>query len=62
MRFNKYLIFLIVFIYIDLSVELKLILDNFTFSAVYFAFIKHPLAFFMIFSLPFLSRELKGHK
>ena len=60
MKFNKYLFFLLIFIFFDISIELKIILDHFTFSSVYFAFIRNPLAFFMIISFPYLFGKLKN--
>ncbi len=60
MKLNKYLFLLLVFIVIDLSDELKIILDHITFSALYFAFLRHPLSFFMILSYPYLFVKLRN--
>ena len=59
MKINVYLILLFSLVLIDLSIELKLLLDHFTFNALYFAFVKHPLAFFILFSYPYLYKKLK---
>ena len=62
MKTNKYLFFLLIFIYIDLSIELKILLDHFTFNSLYFAISRNPLTFFMIFSIPYLVNNLKKTK
>ena len=59
MKLNFYLILLSLFIFIDISDEIKIISDHFTFNALYFAFLKHPLSFFMIMSFPYLEKKLK---
>ncbi len=59
MRLNFYLIFLTIFILLDISDEIRLITDHFTFSALYFAFIKHPLSFFMLITFPYLKKQLE---
>tara|TARA_Y100000589_G_scaffold310834_1_gene329589 strand:+ start:6052 stop:6240 length:189 start_codon:yes stop_codon:yes gene_type:complete len=61
MKLNKYIILLNIFIFIDLSSDLKILLDHFTFNSFYFTFLNHPLSFFMIFSLPYLNRNLKKY-
>ena len=58
MKLNSYLFFLIVFILIDMSTELRILFDHFTFNALYFAFFRHPLSFFIIFSYPYLYKKL----
>ncbi|MBK16978.1 MAG: hypothetical protein CMK49_03055 [Prochlorococcus sp. SP3034] len=59
MKLNFYLIFLYIFIFVDLSNEIKIITDHFTFSALYFSFMRNPLSFFIIFTLPYLQKKLK---
>ena len=59
MRLNFYLIFLTIFILLDVSDEIRLITDHFTFSALYFAFIKNPLSFFMLITFPYLKKQLE---
>ena len=58
MKINYYLILLISLVFIDLSTELRLLIDHFTFNSLYFAFAKHPLAFFILFSLPYLFNKI----
>ncbi len=58
MRKNKYLIFLLIFLFFDLSNELKIIFDHLTLSSLYFAFLRHPLSFFIILSFPYLRKNL----
>jgi len=58
MKLNRYSYLLLLFIFIDIYSEIKIIFDHFTFHALYFAFLRHPLAFFMIFSFPFLNIKL----
>ena len=58
MKLNIYLLLLSFFILIDISDEIKIIIDHFTFNALYFAFLRHPLSFFMIFSYPYLQNKL----
>jgi len=41
---------------IDLSEELKILFDQFTFTSLYYAVAKHPLSFFIIFSYPYLIK------
>ena len=62
MKLNKYLYLLGIFIFFDLYSEIKIIFDYFTFQALYFAFLRHPLAFFTIFSFPYLNRKLNKLK
>ena len=59
MKLNLYLIFLILFIFIDISNEIKIITDHFTFNALYFAALRHPLSFFIIITFPYLQNKLK---
>jgi len=59
MKLNFYLLFLSIFILLDIKNEIKIISDHFTFSALYYAFLRHPLSFFMIISFPYLQRKLK---
>ncbi len=59
MKLNFYLLFLTVFILIDMSNEIKIILDHFTFSSLYYAFTRNPLSFFMIFSFPYLQEKIR---
>jgi len=62
MKLNKYSYFLIIFIFFDVYDEIKIILGHFTFNALYFAFLRHPLAFFMIFTFPYLNAKLNKIK
>ena len=62
MKLNKYSFLLILFIYFDIDTEIKIILDHFTFNSLYFAFSRHPLAFFIIFTLPYLNMKLNKTK
>ena len=55
---NKYLFFLILFIIFDISEEIKILYDHFTFNALYYAFLRHPLSFFLILTFPYLSKKL----
>jgi len=59
MKLDFYLFILFIFIIIDISNEIKIISDHFTFSALYFSFARHPLAFFMIISFPYLRNKLR---
>jgi len=58
MKLNYYLIVLLSLVLIDLSTELRILIDHFTFNSLYFAFNKHPLAFFVLFSYPYLYKKL----
>ena len=62
MKLNRYSYLLLIFIYFDIHSEIKIIFDHFTFHAMYFAFIRHPLAFFMLFSFPYLNKKLNKMK
>jgi len=62
MKLNRYSYLLAIFIFIDLYAEIKIIIDQFTFYALYFAFLRHPLAFFMIFTFPYLNMKLNKLK
>ena len=62
MKLNRYLYILFILIIIDLRIELKILIDHFTFSSLYFAFLRHPLAFFMLLSIPLLNKRLKNFK
>ena len=59
LKFNQYLIFLTLIILVDISDEIKILIDHLTLNSVYFAFLRNPLATFMIFSFPFLHKNLK---
>ena len=58
MKINYYLILLFALVLIDLSTELRILLDHFTLNPLFFAFSKHPLSFFILFSYPYLYRKL----
>ena len=58
MKLNYYLLILLTLVIIDISTELKILFDYFTFNSLYFAFAKHPLAFFIVFSYPYLYKKL----
>ncbi len=58
MKINYYLILLFSLVLIDLSTELRILIDHFTFNSLYFALSKHPLSFFVLFSYPYLYRKL----
>ena len=55
---NYYLILLLSLILIDISTELRILFDHFTFNSLYFALAKNPLAFFILFSYPYLFKKL----
>ena len=59
---NYYLILLFAFVYFDLSTELKILFDHFTFNAFYFAVSKHPLSFFIILTSPYLVKKVNKKK
>jgi len=58
MKLNYYLIVLFSLVLIDLSTEIRILFDHFTFSSLYFAIGKHPLAIFILFSYPYLYKKL----
>ena len=58
MKKNNFLFFLVVFLFFDLSYEIKIIFDYLTLSSLYYAFLRHPLSFFIILSLPYLRKNL----
>ena len=58
MKINYYLVLLFAFVLIDISTELRILIDQFTFNSLYFAFSKHPLSFFILFSYPYLYGKL----
>jgi len=58
MKLNYYLIILLSLALIDISTELRILFDHFTFNSLQFAFSKHTLAFFIIFSYPYLYKKL----
>ena len=62
MKLNKYSYFLVLFIFFDVYSEIKILIDHITFHALYFAFLRHPLAFFMIFTFPYLNMKLNKLK
>ena len=55
---NKYFFFLILFILFDVSTEIKILYDHFTFYALYHSILRHPLSFFLIATFPYLSKKL----
>ena len=59
MKINYYLILLISLVLIDLSTELRILFDHFTVNSLYYALGSHPLAFFILFSFPYLYKKLK---
>ena len=58
MKINYYLILLFSLVLIDLSTEFRILFDHFTFNSLYFALSKNPLAFFILFSYPYLNKKL----
>ena len=58
MKINYYLILLLSLVLIDLSTEFRILFDYFTFNSLYYAVAKHPLAFFVLFSYPYLYKKL----
>ncbi len=58
MKKNNYLISLLIFVFLDMSTEIRIIFDHLTFSSLYYAFLKHPLSFFVILTLPYLRKNL----
>ena len=62
MKLNNYLYFLMTFIFFDIYSEIKIIFGHFTYHSLYFAFQRHPLAFFMIITLPYLNMKLNKIK
>ena len=58
MKINYYLILLFSLVLIDLSTELRILIDHFTLNSLYFSLSKHPLSFFIIFSYPYLYKKL----
>ncbi len=58
MKLNYYLILLFALVMIDLSTELRILFDHFTFSSLHFAFAKHPLGFYILLSYPYLYKKL----
>jgi len=58
MKINYYLILLFSLVLIDLTTELRILMDHFTFNSLYFALAKHPLAFFILLSYPYLFKKL----
>lgn len=60
MKINYYLILLLSLVLIDISTELRILFDHFTLNSLYFAFGSHPLAFYIIFSYPYLFKKLNN--
>ena len=60
MKLNYYLIILFSLVLIDLSDEIKILFDHFTFIALQHAFADHLLAFFILFSYPYLYKKLNN--
>ena len=58
MKINYYLILLYSLVLIDLSPELRILFDHFTLNSLNFALVNHPLAFFILFSYPYLFKKL----
>ena len=62
MKINNYSFLLIIFILFDIYSEIRIILGHFTFYSLYFAFVRHPLAFYMMLTLPYLNKKLNKIK
>jgi len=60
MKLNYYLILLFSLVLIDLSPELRILFDYFTFNSLYFAIAERPLAFFILFSYPYLYKKINN--
>ena len=58
MKLNNYLFFLLIFIFIDISNDLKILIDDFTFISLYFTLIYNPLSIFLILTFPYLQKRL----
>ena len=59
-KLNYYLVVLFSLVIIDLSSELRILFHHFTFSSLNYAFANHPLAFFILFSYPYLFKKLNN--
>ena len=58
MKKNNYLFFLLIFLFFDMSTEIKIIFDHLTLNSLYYAFLRHPLSFYIFVSFPYLRKNL----
>ena len=58
---NIEIVIILVFFFIalfDIQSEVKLLLDYFTFTSLYFAFISHPFSFLVIVFTPYILKRI----
>ena len=59
LKFNWIQITLIIFSLYDLRIEVRLLLDYFTFSALFHTIFEHPLAIIVLLTIPSKFNKLK---
>ena len=53
-------IFLIILAIYDLRIDIRLLLDYFTFSALFYTIFEHPLAISILIIIPYFLKPLKN--
>ena len=61
LKFNWIQILLIILSIYDLRIDIRLLLDFFTFSALFYTISEHPLAITVLITIPTLFNSLKKY-
>ena len=61
LKFNWIQILLIILSIYDLRIDIRLLLDFFTFSALFYTITEHPLAITVLITIPTLFNSLKKY-
>ena len=59
LRYNWVPIILLILAIYDLRIDIRLLLDFFTFSSLYFTISEHPLAISILLIVPFFFKSIK---
>ena len=60
LKYNWIQIFLIILSIYDLRIDIRLLLDYFTFSALFYTIFEHPLAISILIIIPYFLKPLKN--
>ncbi len=58
LKYNWLQLFLIILSVYDLRIDLRILLDFFTFSTLFYTISEHPLAITILFSSPYLLKKI----
>ena len=62
LRYNWLQIILIILSIYDLRIDLRILIDFFTFSTLFYTIFEHPLAITILFTSPYLLKTINNSK